>query len=347
MRRTNYRLTTRRETGQRTRKSFRVATINVGTLREKEHELMGVMKERKLEVLGLCETRTKGRVEKVIHDNFKVICSGNERGSSGVGMIITPDLVDRIENINFKNERILSVTIKFEERKIKFMQVYVPQQGRTTAEKEVFYEELKQVYEGGDEEKIIMGDWNGHVGIDREGVEQVIGAFSIGNKNAEGERVIDLCVSNHLAIMNTFYKHQASQKWTWYRFNNDRDEYTDKSMIDLFATNNKTLFKDVKAIPSLSCDSDHRLVVANLQLTTPKTRASKQQTRYRLENLKDQECKDRVRYGIREKVPAREELNNMEESWKEFKPKDGFKEVADREVGTKTSKRTKKKITSW
>ena len=331
----------------RTRNSFRVAILNVATLREKEEEMVLVMKVRKLEIFGFCETRTKGKLDKVIHENYRLICSGNDTGSGGVGIMITPELSDRVENINFKSERILSVTIKLEQKRVRFIQVYVPQQGRTTAEKEAFYEELQEVYELNDEgaEKIVMGDWNGHVGVERVGIERVIGAFSAGTKNAEGERVIDFCVANHLTIMNTFYKHQESHKWTWYRYNRERGAYTDKSMIDLFVSSNKKLFKDVKAIPSLSGDSDHRLVLAKLHFTKPKSRASKKQTRYALENLKDHDCRTKFEDGIRAKFPTEDRLENMEEAWTTFK--DSFHEVAKREIKTKTSKRTKKKITAW
>ena len=111
---------------------------------------------------------------------------------------------------------------------------------------------------------------NGHVGQDRLGIENIIGAFSIGDRNREGERIIDFCRQNSFSIMNTYFKHQESHKWTWYRWNSALNNYSDRSMIDLFLTNNKNLFNDVKSIPSVSCDSDHRLVLAKLKLKKPK-----------------------------------------------------------------------------
>lgn len=144
--------------------------------------------------------------------------------------------------------------IKFEEKKVRFIQVYASFQERTTAEKNLFYEELQEVYElnDGGVDKIIMRDWNGHVGVNKKGIEHGIGAFSIGNRNNERGRVIDFCVANHRLIMNIFYKHQDSHKWTWYQYNQERGGYTDKLMIYLFALNNKKLFRDVRGIPSLS-----------------------------------------------------------------------------------------------
>ena len=77
--------------------------------------------------------------------------------------------------------------------------------------------------------------------------------------------------------MNPFYKPQASHKWTWYRWNGEEQRYTDMSMIDLFATNNKCLFTDVKAIPSMSLDSGHRMVLAKIKRQKTKKKTQKRQ----------------------------------------------------------------------
>ncbi len=41
-------------------------------------------------------------------------------------------------------------------------------------------------------------------------------------------------------------------------------------MINLFITNNKNLFCDVKTVPSVSADADHRLVLAKVKIKKPK-----------------------------------------------------------------------------
>ena len=91
-------------------------------------------------------------------------------------------------------------------------------------------------------------------------IETVLGTHSIGNRNEEGKRILDFAVVNNLCIMDAFYQHRESQKCTWYRWNNQRQEYTNKSMIDLFLTNQESIINDVKAVPSVSLDADHRLV---------------------------------------------------------------------------------------
>ena len=52
---------------------------------------------------------------------------------------------------------------------------------------------------------IISGDWNGHVGTERDGYEDIIGPHSVGNRNPERDRIISFALVNRLSIMNTFF----------------------------------------------------------------------------------------------------------------------------------------------
>ena len=53
-----------------------------------------------------------------------------------------------------------------------------------------------------------MGDLNGHVGQRTEGYEQVIGQDGIGQRNTEGDRVLNVWKSNGIKIMNTYVQHR-------------------------------------------------------------------------------------------------------------------------------------------
>ena len=86
-----------------------------------------------------------------------------------------------------------------------------------------------------DEGIIVMGDFNGHVGQDRQGYEEHLGHFSIGNRNEEGKTIMDICTRNNMKVMNTYFKHRQSHKYTWYGWNREACEYTRKTMIDLFS----------------------------------------------------------------------------------------------------------------
>src|SRR5215469_6130540 len=101
------------------------------------------------------------------------------------------------------------MVLKLGDRNVGISQVYAPHQGRTHEEKRIFYEQLQNLLDRVDaEDWILMGDFNSHIGVNREGVETVIGAFGVGERNAEGERLLDFAVENRLSVMNTFYKHK-------------------------------------------------------------------------------------------------------------------------------------------
>ena len=115
--------------------------------------------------------------------------------------------------------------------------------------------------------------------------------------------------------MNTFYNHRESHKCTWYRWNSDIDDYRDKSMIDLVLTHNRSLFRDVKTIPSISFDSDHRLVLIKMKLRKPKTRRQQVSERFLLENLKQRDCQERYRDAIRIASEGRVVVDDGDEEW--------------------------------
>ena len=90
---------------------------------------------------------------------------------------------------------------------------------------------------------------------------------------------------NNLSIISTYYKHCKSQKWPWYRYSKQAQSYTNMSMINLFLTNNKALFLDVKTIPSMSMDADHRLVIAKVRIKKPKSTKTTGVKRYNIARL--------------------------------------------------------------
>ena len=55
--------------------------------------MIQVIKSRRIDVLGLAETRLKGNGDQVIHGNYRIIYSENEDGRHGVDFILSLKLV--------------------------------------------------------------------------------------------------------------------------------------------------------------------------------------------------------------------------------------------------------------
>ena len=236
-------------------------------------------------------------------------------------MVLSPELAERVERVEYRSDRMMAVVLKLEERRICLIQVYAPHQGRPQDEKAEFYEQLQDLHDSINVElKILMGDFNAHIGRDREGVETVVGAYGVGERNPEGERLLDFCVRNNLAVMNTFYAHRESQKFTWYRWNSVEGRYVDKSMIDMFLVNDKRIARDVKSIPSVSLDSDHRLVLGKFKLRKPQILRSICRERLAVEKLKEVDIKELLNIRLADCKPTyREEFKGVEEEWRMFR----------------------------
>ena len=128
--------------------------------------------------------------------------------------------------------------LRLNNSKVIVVTVYVPQQGRHEEDKEQFYHKLQYNIDSirTDEEVIVMGDLNGHIGTQREGYGHVMGYHGIGSRNGEGERVLDFCNVNRKKIVNTFSQLRPSHKYTWYGWNNEKQKYDRHTQIDLFLT---------------------------------------------------------------------------------------------------------------
>ena len=74
--------------------------------------------------------------------------------------------------------------------------VYAPLVGRPEAEKEAFWGMLDDVTTVAESEVLfVAGNLNDHIGEDRWGIEEVMGARGFGVRNQERERILELCQS--------------------------------------------------------------------------------------------------------------------------------------------------------
>ena len=147
--------------------------------------------------------------------------------------------------------------------------------------------------------------------------------------------------------MNTYYEHRESHKLTWYRYNYQMQAYTQKSMIDLFLTNNRNVFMDVKAVPSVSMDADHRLVMAKVRLRKPKSKRKVGMRRYKLTKLNDHEQVERLKNAIEEKCQNEDESVEGEADALWTNLKDRISEATNEVLGEKKPYQGKKKMTPW
>lgn len=324
--------------GNRTGKELglRLGTLNIRTLRGKTEELVDMVQRRRIDVLGLAETKWRGEGRKQIRGGYTLYWKGNQDGRrNGVAVVVRDGMKEEVVAVS---DRIIKMKVKIKERVLEIIQVYAPQVGCSAKEKEEFEEELqKQVRTSG---MIVMGDLNGHVGVDRAGYEEVIGTEGWGSRNREGQRLLDFCKRNNIVICNTWHKKKESHKVTWYS-----GDWTRRSVVDYIMVTEemKGEMMDVKVIPSERLDSDHRLLVMTLRIRRQRGGGEKQERRIRIWRLKDRDKEEEYKRILKGKLP-KDVGKSGEEEWIRFRTE--VVSAAEAVCG-RTSGRRREKETPW
>ena len=108
---------------------------------------------------------------------------------------------------------------------------------------------------------VVLGDLHARVG-DGE-LEGVAGKYGVSGENESGERLLDMCVEQELAIGNSFFKKKEINKYTWIRVANGR--VIEKALMDYVLITKRMVgrLKDVHVFRGVAAGmSDHFLVEA-------------------------------------------------------------------------------------
>ena len=148
---------------------------------------------------------------------FELWWSGNEDKKSGVGILVREDLCVNVMEINRISDRVRVVVNIFGKNVMRIVCAYAPQCGRSMSEKKKFYEEMARgcKVENENEVLICLGDFNGHIGKEVDGFENVHGGFGTGKGNVEGRLLLEFCVEKGMCVGNSWFKKKDNKKVTF------------------------------------------------------------------------------------------------------------------------------------
>ena len=118
-------------------------------------------------------------------------------------MIVREKVVKSVMMWEPISDRIMIMRLKVAPINMLIVQVYAPCEDVKEDEKDRFYKRLDQVigkYRKGRECVVVMGDFNGKVGDNKE--DDTI-RFGLGERNDNGERVVEFCKRHYLFATNT------------------------------------------------------------------------------------------------------------------------------------------------
>ena len=289
-------------------RKFRAASLNVGSLKGKEAEVVETLTRRGIDICCIQEHRLAGGTEanqaRIIvgkDSKYKLYWSGCRQGIGGVGILLAEKWIDKVLRVDRFSDRIMLLRLIIGSVIFSFFSLYAPQVGRPEAQKVSFYDQLQAatLTIPSAEMTFHLGDWNGHVGAAAGGYENVHGGRGYGDRNTEGERILEFATANDLLIGNTLFIKRESHLVTFQSAGR-------KTQIDyvLYSRKLRRDVTNVKVIPGEECASQHRLLVCDLRVKSPPTKQRKSLPRLRTWKLRDPVNATRFSETFRTKVAS-------------------------------------------
>ena len=274
---------------------FRVATLNVGSLKGRGPEVVETLTRRHVDLCAIQEHNWRGASARAIKGKdtvYKFFWSGSPEGRGGVGFLLASEWSKHVMEVKRVSDRIIFLRLVIGSKAFTFVSVYAPQSGLNETEKEKFYDTLQFHIANvpASEVLIPLGDWNGHVGTDCSSFADVHGGRGFGTLNNEGERLLEFARANSLLIGNTCFIKRDSHLVTYCSGGNS-------TQIDyiLYRKSFRKAVRDVKVIPGEECALQHRLVVCDFTVHIPASKKRKFTPRLRSWKLRDPEVANKFR----------------------------------------------------
>ncbi|XP_066969208.1 craniofacial development protein 2-like [Macrobrachium rosenbergii] len=272
-----------------------------------------MMNTRRVDILCVQETRWRGNKAKEIRRGCKLLYSGaEENGRSGVGIIVNSELKEKVVEVKRSGSRIMKVKLMLSEEVLNVISAYAPQAGCDEEEMSMFWRELDEVLTSiSEEERVVLGgDLNGHIGTDRRVTSRIHGGLGMGERNEEGEGIIDFAVAFDMALINSFF---MKKDYVTYR-SGGRD-----GQIDFLLCRRQHLkeVKDCKVIYGENVGQQHKLVAVDLSIqkgTKGKRKSNPKIKWWELEKAENVELRSRFKENVLREIKLEDDVND----WWEF-----------------------------
>ena len=298
---------------------LRIASLNVGSMKGRSGEVVETLERRKVDICCVQETRWRGCSARMIQgkeSRYKFFWSGNSSGLAGVGVLIAEKWVDKVLSVVRCDNRSMQIRLLVGKLILNIWSAYAPQTGLAEELKDLFFSKLlSNVVQVPDSETLVIaGDLNGHVGRTSEGFDGLHGEHGFGSRNADGTRILDMCVAADLAITNTFFSKSDSRLITYRSGAN-------YSQIDYILTRKSDLrlVQNVNVIAGEECVTQHKLLVSVLAMRTAIRKPRPIPPKRRLWKLNRPEILEEFKRHVSDSIGSFVYPPDVNKSWNEVK----------------------------
>ena len=282
-------------------------------------EVVEVLERRKVDVCCVQEVRWSGESARLLtgrDSQYRFFWTGGSSGFGGVGILVGGKWIDKVIEVKRVNHRLMMLKILVGKRTVSIVSCYAPQQGLTELEKDRFYDDLISLISVLSEDELVMlgGDLNGHVGRNTDGYEGIHGGYGYGNRNREGERILELGAALDMVVCNTFFKKRDSRLITYVSGNS-------KTQIDYIMVRNKDrkFLKDVKVISGEEIVQQHQLLLSDIMVDSVKKSRNHFLPKRKVWKLRENLHKSDFENRFKNRSEETESGGSVEELWEKLK----------------------------
>ena len=323
--------------------------------------LVRELKKYDVHVTGISETKWFGQavyeVEgyTILHSGRPVPTDAPMARNEGVAIVLDPALTAAWKEAGGVWEAVssrivsarLKVTVKKSVRSPKshdqcpsfltLVNVYAPTFKSAVEVKEQFYADLQAVIDAVDEHDALMvvGDFNARVGssdVGRRGRlwDGVRGVHGTGKMNEAGRELLIFCALNELTITNTFFEKKSIHKNTWQHPGSKKWHCID---FVIMRQSQRRLCADVSVLRCADCWTDHKLLVAKVQLhIQPKSPSNKIRGHFAVAGLRNSAVRMKFSKSVMDEVNGKWHAEaGGEEKWKVLE--ESMKKAAEEVLG--------------
>ena len=182
-----------------------------------------------------------------------------------------------------------------------------------------------------------MGDFNGKVSKSKE--EDTVGPFGLGERNENGQYLVEFCKRHNLCVTNTWFQQKQSAQHTWTSPGGAIKNQIDYILSDKRYRNG---IKNSKSMPGADCESDHNPVVTRVQIKLKGLRQIKKPDRFNAGILQDTKMRQEYQTKLDKQLKDNgvSELDDINQIWDKIKESIGdvAEEICGREQVQKKQK---------
>ena len=307
---------------------------------------------RRMDVCALSETKLKGRGVVKFGDVLgRVSGVRSGRAREGVALLLSDRVNERVIEWKEVSSRLMWVKVKWGCEMWVFVSAYGPGTERSVEERHEFWNDLSDCIASFNVRYhiVVLGDLNARVGDLM--IDKVLGRYGVPGLNESGERMIEMCMEQELAIGNSMFKKKDIKKFTWTRVVGGR--VVERALMDyvLVKWDDICRLLDVEVFRGEARGiSDHYLVEAKLRVRGgwwkkgEKVKGREEVRTYELRKSDRQaEYQEKIRLDF-DKVCERPAVS-VEEEWHCLK--DAVKRNALEVCGTRRVGRGLRKGSEW